>query len=239
MTSSVDTIPTDLRVLLTGARHQLGFPVREALEGAGYIVSATDDADLTDPVVVAPLVEGVAAIVHLEPLALVAVMPNSGEVLDAAARGTHVLLKAALDAGVPYVVQGSTLAVMDAYEPDLEVTEQWRPRPRPEPRQLAPYLAELVGREFTRDVSLSHCLQVVCLRFATLDGPDALSPADAAVAVVKALSRLLQSDAKARGHRWNVLHIDAPSPGARYSSHGAARAIGYGITQDLTQEVAQ
>lgn len=238
MTSAVSNTsapaPTDLRVLLTGARHELGLPVREALEASGYVVSSTD-ADLTDPAAVTPLVDGVAAIVHLEPLALVAVMANSGEVLDTASRGTHMLMKAALEAGVLYVVQGSTLTVMDAYGTDLEVTEQWRPRPRPEPKQLAPYLAELVGREFTRDVSLSHWLQIVCLRFATLDGPDSLNPADAAVAVVKALSRLLQSDAKARGHRWNVLHIDAPSPGARYSSHGAARAIGYGLTQEVPQ----
>ena len=122
---------------------------------------------------------------HLAPLSLPRTMPAAApaEVLDRAARGTHVLLKAALDAGVRHVVLGSTLALMDAYPDDLEVTEQWRPRPRPRPTELAPYLAELTAREFTRDVQLDDPPRIVCLRFA-----EGLDPALAAGAVQRALA---------------------------------------------------
>ncbi len=223
-----------LRILLTGASHSLGSAAAAALRGASYEVDTTG-TELTDPAAVNTLVDGASAIVHLAPLAIAGVpeAAQTGELLDEAARGTHVLMKAALDAGVRYVVQGSTLAIMDAYGDDLEVTEQWRPRPRPEPAQLAPYLAELVTREFTRDPALPHWLHAICLRFAPLDGPDALRPEDAGTAIVQALATLLggESRAAARGHFWQVLHVAAPAPTARYSSHAAARTIGYGVAQ--------
>src|SRR6476660_6934547 len=48
---------------------------------------------------------------------------------------------------------------------------------RAEPAHLAPYLAELVAREFARDPQLDRPLSVVCLRLA---GPDDLPVATAA-----------------------------------------------------------
>jgi hypothetical protein len=68
----------------------------------------------------------------------------------------------------------------------------------------------------------------------TAEGPDALRPEDAADAIVKALATLLAGEARSagtRGHFWQVLHIAAPTPTARYASHAAARAIGYGVAQ--------
>lgn len=215
-------------VLLTGAHFAAGEAIRDALRDAGYRIRTTDGA-LLDPAVATSQVDGCGAIVHLEPIAVDGEGNLSGETLDRAARGTHVLMKAALEAGVRYVVQGSALAVMDAYGPQLEVTEQWRPRPRPEPAHLAPYLAELVTREFTRDVALERRIEAVCLRFAPIGaGPDALDASHAAEAVVKALDALLNGRARVRGHTWQVLHIASPSPEARYPSHAAARATGYG-----------
>jgi nucleoside-diphosphate-sugar epimerase len=240
--------PAHLHVLLTGAAGQLGSGVAAALSAAGHTIRRTDRqaestaapatgefhlGDLTDPVFVRPLLDGVDAIVHLEPLGLPATMPAEapGEILDAAARGTHVLYKAALEAGVLKAVQASTLAIMDAYGEEYEVTEQWRPRPDPVPAHLAPYLAELVGREFTRDVSLERHPTVMCLRFDHLAGgaipPDRqLDIEDAARAIVNALTTL-QTNPRQRGHRWQVLHIAPPTPEARYSSDLARRAIGY------------
>jgi nucleoside-diphosphate-sugar epimerase len=221
-------------VLLTGLRHPLGRPAMVALEAAGQSVRPTDE-DLTNPEAVAHLVEGVTAVVHLEPLALAESLQPDGELLDQAARGTHVLMKAAAEGSVQGVVQGSSLSIMDAYGQDLEVTEAWRPRPLPDPVQLAPYLAELAAREFTRDVALARWLRITCLRFAPLTGEEPLNSEDAAGAIVSALARVTGTESESRGHRWSVLHIAPATPSARYSSHAAARAIGYGITQEAAR----
>ena len=216
-------------ILVTGGTHPIAAAAGQALRDAGHEVR-TAGHDLLDPAAVASLVQGVGAIVHLAPLAIAAAARgDSGEPLDAAARGTHVLCKAALEAGVDYVIQGSTLAVMDAYPDELEITEQWRPRPAPEPTHLAPYLAELVAREFTRDVSLEQPLHVTCLRFAALgDGPDDLHAEHAAEAIVKALAKHRGRALRSRGHKFALFHVAAPTPTARYASGLATRTIGYG-----------
>ncbi|MBI3974629.1 MAG: NAD-dependent epimerase/dehydratase family protein [Chloroflexi bacterium] len=213
--------------------------------GRAALAADFREGALTDPEFVAPLLDGVEAIVHLAPLALVepvriaAAGTSPGELLDTAARGTHVLYKAAVEAGVGLAVQGSTLAVMDAYDDSLEVTEVWRPRPRPVPAEMAPYLAELTAREFTRDVQLDAPLRIVCLRFAPPAHRSAavasVDPADrsrtldagaAAHAVVRALDAL-RTGARQRGHRWQLYHIAPASPFARYTSAAARRALGY------------
>jgi nucleoside-diphosphate-sugar epimerase len=212
-------------LVITAAATALGRAAAAALEGGGYALRRTDLLDLTDPAAVASLVEGADAIVHLAPTALVAAHPDvaGGDLLDLAARGTHVLYKAALAAGITRAVQASTLAVMDAYPEELEVTEQWRPRPRPEPAHLAPYLAELVAREFTRDPQLDAPLSVACLRLA---GGDALSLPDAADAIVRAVA-WLRGGTRSRGHRFHLFHVADPSAAARYSSALAQRTLGY------------
>jgi nucleoside-diphosphate-sugar epimerase len=248
-------------ILVTGAAHPLSDPLAQALIRAGHTVRGTDTVqptepaaiadyragNLADPAFVAPLLAGVEAIVHLAPLSLVQTMPAEapGEILDAAARGTHVLLKAAVEgasgtAAPPIVVQGGTLAVMDAYDDDLEVTEQWRPRPQPVAAHLAPYLAELTAREFTRDVQLEAPLRIVCLRFApfagdgdSLSSERQLSLADAADAILHALAAL-QRGGRQRGHRWQLYHVASPSPEARYTSAAAQRALGYATAGNRT-----
>ena len=49
--------------------------------------------------------------------------------LERATRGTHVLLSAAVEAGVGRVVYGSTLAVFAAYPDDVYISERWEPQP--------------------------------------------------------------------------------------------------------------
>src|SRR4051812_31018565 len=111
-------------LLVTAAATGLGRAAAAALERAGYALRLTELLDLTDPAAVAALVDGADGVVHLAPTALVAAHPDAagGDLLDLAARGTHVLYKAALAAGVTRAVQTSTLAVMDAYPEELEVT---------------------------------------------------------------------------------------------------------------------
>jgi nucleoside-diphosphate-sugar epimerase len=215
-------------VLVTGTPLPLTGAVAAALRASGHQVREAG-SDLTDPAAVAPLLDGVSAIVHFAPLAVATDAQHdagaggrSGEALDTAARGTHVLLTAALERGIDRVVLGSTLATLDAYPEDLEVTEQWRPRPQPHPGHLAPYLAELTAREFTRDVQLERPANVVCLRFA----PD-LEPGAAGDAVGRALA-LLREGRRPRGHRWGLYHVAPLDPGARYTSALAVQTLGYG-----------
>ena len=76
---------------------------------------------------------------------------------------------------------------------------------------MAPYLAELTAREFTRDVQLDDPPHIICLRFA-----EDLDPALAAGAVQRALAALQQgrppNAGASGGHRWQLYHIAPPRP---------------------------
>ncbi len=108
---------------------------------------------------------------------------------------------------------------------------------------MAPYLAELTAREFTRDVQLNAPLSVICLRFARLVDPRALPLADAVRAVQRAIAAFqantLQANAlppgaapassRQQGRHWQVYHIAGLAPDARYTSALAQRVLGYGL----------
>jgi nucleoside-diphosphate-sugar epimerase len=66
-------------------------------------------------------------VLHLAPLGAARREPLAA--LDAATRGTFVLLNAALDAGVPRAILGSSLDLFDRLPAHWDVTERWRPRP--------------------------------------------------------------------------------------------------------------
>ncbi len=184
-----------------------------------------------------------ATVIHLAPLVAVADAAithpgNPAEALDIATRGTYRLLMGCLSAGIGRAVQASSLSSFDAYEDDLEVTEQWRPRPGPNADDLAPYLAELTAREFTRDPLVHNPLEVTCLRLAALRGGDdasrppkdirAMWTVDAARAIGLAIdARATGNRGSDRGHRWRVLHVASGAPDARYTSAIAHQVIGY------------
>jgi UDP-glucose 4-epimerase len=122
------------------------------------------------------------------------------EALDRAARGTFVLLHAALKAGVRRVVLASRLELMAAYPEEYAVDETWKPQPDATAAALAPYLAELTLREFVRAEELVG----VCLRFGNLgSGPGDTTADDAA----RALERALTMDLQGRKYRWWLYHI--------------------------------
>ncbi len=184
-----------------------------------------------------------ATVIHLAPLvavadAAIAHPGNPAEALDIATRGTYRLLMGCLSAGIGRVVQTSSLSSFDAYEDGLEVTEQWRPRPGPNADDLAPYLAELTGREFTRDPLVDSPLEVTCLRLAALLGGDdasrpptdirAMWTVDAARAIGLAIeAQAIGNRGSDRGHRWRILHVASGAPEARYTSAIAHQVIGY------------
>ncbi len=170
-------------------------------------------ADLRTPEEVAPLVEGMDAVLHL---AVFDPAPLSGaaaeqERLDVAARGTYVLLSEARKAGVERAILVSTLALFEAYPEDYVVDETWQPQPPVDAEALAPYLSELTCREFAR----AGELYVACLRFGPLGEAEGTTEEDA----VRALESALALEIKLPGYRWGLFHI---SSGKRFST-GAER----------------
>jgi len=203
-----------MRVLITGADRALGRLAARAFREAydlrltGTAAEPPADlggidylpADLREPGVVAPLVAGCDAVLHLAPYDLPA--DAEADLLDHAARGTFVLLHAALAAGVRRVVLASRLEVMAAYPANLVVTPAWAPRPEATAAALAPFVAELTLREFVRAEEIVG----VCLRFGPLDGTaPGTTPADA----IAALDRALRMELGGRKYRWWLYHIDS------------------------------
>ncbi|MFN3651740.1 MAG: NAD-dependent epimerase/dehydratase family protein [Armatimonadota bacterium] len=204
-----------MRLLVTGAESPLGRVVVEALEGE-HELRGTGDADLRSPEQLRPLLEGVETVLHLAPHspASPATPEAEAEVLDLAARGTYVLLKEALAAGVRRVVLASRLEVLTRYEEAYLLDESWKPRPAPEAAALAPHLAELAVREFVR----AEPLLAVCLRLGDLDGAD---PATSPALAVEAIRKALALDPGGSHYRWWLYHV-TESP--RFSPARAAEA---------------
>jgi len=204
-----------MRVLITGADCRLGqlavahFGETHDLRTTGTSPSAPDAsagetyrcADLRRPEDVAPLVSGIDAVLHLsvyDSAPLQGVRAEQ-ERLDMAARGTYVLLMEARKAGVARVVLASTLSLFDTYAEDYVVDESWRPMPKADAESLAPYLGEMVCREFAREGGMG----VVCLRLGPLGAEDGTPEQDA----VEALAQALAMPMRAGGYRWHVYHI--------------------------------
>ena len=230
-----------MRVLVTGAASALGQEVAAALEAENAELRLLDDCvaqrqdvewvegRLMDPDAVRQAVRNVDAVVHTgEPPPA----PESEEaLLDRATRGTHVLLQAAVEAGVKRFVYGSTLEVFCAYPDTVYVTEYYKPLPPPELAVLARYLGEITCREFAREYPIS----VTALRLGKLVREEEVAERerdlmwvdirDAAQAFCAALAR----DASASLNwvpRWAVYHIAAPIAHPKFLLD-RAKSMGY------------
>ena len=178
------------------------------------------------------------ALIHLDALGPDLATRSPHDALDRSARGTYVLLRAAIEHGVHRVVVGSSLTLLHAYPASWAVSEDWQPRPDvTDVRQLALHLTEQSARQFV----FFEPLQVICLRFGEIVAggtatavPDwtRLHADDAVQAVEKALTAPLQlkTDNAEPGqglpHGWRVFHI----PGAgntRVPLSGAISGLGY------------
>jgi nucleoside-diphosphate-sugar epimerase len=194
------------------------------------------EGDIREEAFAAECMQGMDCILHLDPLT--AQEGEDIEALDRATRGTYVLIEAALNAGVPQFVLGSSLALFDRLPADWAVTENWRPRPEPRIAHLSPWLAELCVRECIRAASI----RALCLRFGQIvDEEEARSrPFDP--------RRLHLEDALAGLHRavtftphpslpqqgWWVFHITAPGDGAKIRlSNSTRQTLGYEPTHDF------
>jgi nucleoside-diphosphate-sugar epimerase len=141
--------------------------------------------------------------------------------LDYYTRGTHVLFKAAVEAGVKRFVYGSTLDLFRPYPDDVYISEMWQPLPTPDIEPMSRYLGELTCREFARDYHAG----VTALRLGTIaleeevvgQTPNLawLDLRDAVSAFSSALARDTGNNAN-WARRWGLFHICATPPNPRY-----------------------
>ena len=190
-------------VLVTGGRSQLAQAIANRLVVAGHTVRLTDrpggsragsyprtitwvECSLDADEHTARLVEGVAQIIHLEPVrrpkqtaSLSArsaclcvthvlpgeqVLPASGDWLDTCGRCVYNLLWAASDAAVERCCILSTMDIFNPYPTDVGVKFNFEPRPSTQPEILGPWLAEFAAREF----AMCGAMVVLSARLGTL-----------------------------------------------------------------------
>ncbi len=222
------------RVIITGSDTRLGRAVLGALGDDGSFVvldAAGAPRWQDDPERLRATLTDTETVLHLAPL-LPTVEAEPLAALDAATRGTFVLMTAAVEAGVSRIIVGSSLDLFDRLPAHWDVTERWRPRPEPRLDHLCPWLAELSARECTR----TSAVTVVCLRFGRVVDTVELQdqPAD---------PRWLHLDDAVSGVRralayrrpgWSVFHITAAGSRAKVRLARAADAsFGYTPAHDL------
>jgi nucleoside-diphosphate-sugar epimerase len=230
-----------MRVLVTSAGRELPAAIASAL-AKKHQVRLTDTRaiptslefvrrDLGHDESTNALVRGIDAIVHsgeADPSL------SASRQLDYQMRCTYNLLTAAVQEGVPRFIYLSSLRVMEGYDPDLAVTERWRPRPSTNVESLCYHLGEFVCREFGREGTIT----VMCLRLGDLAtqanpvGPATLLLEDAIQAVERALTAELMTTQTlyprpGEGIRWGVFHIQSSPPDKRYSTTTAEKILGY------------
>lgn len=197
-----------MKILITAADSPLGgLLCRRLVEGreiepvgfgADADVVGYCTVDLLQQDRVEEKLRGVDVVVHALPYAaeLGQGEQREQELLDLVARSTYVLVTAACAAQVKRVVLISKLDLLRAYDERFIVTTEWQPRPSADAESLAPYMAELVGREVAR----TGKIEVVALRLGELDRE---TTGDEAVAAVE---EALESEQRGSYH-WTVKHI--------------------------------
>lgn len=226
-----------MNVLVTSATSRTGSIIAAQLEARGHTIRRTDTS-AADGVVQCELghgpetdqiVDGIDAIVHVGYQGYTSSDP--GAIIDHHTRRTYNLLWAASGAGVPLVVNISSLNLMIAYEANLVVTENWKPLPHAgDTPLLAAHLCETVCKEFARD----RKIKAVNLRLglpitdggrdsANASGSDSAVCADDAGLAVDAVL------AHPELPQWCDLHVQSPVPGQRYTTAKAAQMLGIDI----------
>lgn len=156
---------------------------------------------------------------HHQPLA----DDTAPDIIDTATRGAYNLLFAAVEAGVRRVILLSTLDLMKAYAPDMNVSERWRPRPTTDPRLLAAYLTEATCREFGRE----HKLNVTVLRIGDIQADDATPESGSAALRLRDLAQAVERALAADPAPWSVYHIQSNVPEGRFTTKQAQDKLGF------------
>ena len=240
-----------MKIVVTEPKSALGHAIiarlRDEPPPHGATVVAWD-GDATDPDACAAALAGADLLIDLRPVIASAHAPGAGAANDPATwapagqhmerlcRGTYLLIRAAVTAGLTRVVLTSTLRHLEDYAPEWSVAESWRPRPAlDDPAALGPYLAEEVARQ----LALVEPITVACVRLATVRADarglawDEVHVRDAAAACVLAATAALgAAEPYARPHLatgWWLFHAPGGGPHARFPIAAAAN-IGYAPT---------
>ena len=239
-----------MKVVITEPRSPLAQAIIANLTRDGLSTVVRFEGEATDAEACATAVAGADLLIDLRPLVAVDHAPDAGLAHDPASwdaagqhmerlcRGTYVLMRAAVTAGVTRVVLASTLRHLEDYDPAWSVAESWRPRPAlDDPAALGPFLAEEVARQ----LALVEPITVACVRLATVRADanplawDEVHAHDAAAACVLAATATLgAAEPYARPHLatgWWLFHAPGGGPHARFPI-AAARAIGYAPRHD-------
>ena len=241
-----------MNILITGASSQLAQAIATELKDDHNVrlmdsvpVDVAEGCDFTqgnilDPEDLWEALRGIDTLIHTgePPTDLPSdELKREQILLDLATRGTHVLLTAAVEAGIKKFICASTLSIFNAYPDDVYITELWKPLPSPEIVEMTKYLGELTAREFARE----HLVTVTGLRLGELVLEEAvqretpslawLDIRDAAGAFRCALNRDSSSSAWWT-QRWAVYHICADIPNPKFLID-QARGIGYQPAHDF------
>jgi len=209
-----------------GAEHQVYLMGTEPPEADVDFIQC----DILNMEAVQQAVKGMEAIVHLSE------MPHSGaadpavyeqQELDFRTRSTYYLLRAAVSEGIQKFVYRSCLSVFDSCPEDWAVTEDWLPRPKAEASPMAKYLGESVCREFARESNIT----AVCLRLGEIiyEGRPPGKSFDPLWVDVRDVAHAFSMALKVNGKRsrFNVFHILADNPDARFSISKAKQELSY------------
>ena len=158
------------------------------------------------------------------------------EVIDAAARGTYNLFTTS---AAPRFILISTLRHFESYPAHWAVGEEWMPRPTTDTWDLAPFLAEVVVREASRDLPARAIIlrlgEVVEDAVAGNGDPDPrrLHLEDAVQAVERAM--VFEPAAPAPPSGLWIFHIVGGGKNTRFQLVAAAEpSFGYAPGHDLT-----
>ena len=208
-----------LKVLITSASSPFPLSLAGSLSGT-HAVLLTDRqqmpsdsefvrSDLDHSAAINDLVRGVDVIVHsgaVDPAASVS------DQLDYQMRCTYNLLRAATEEGVPRFIYLSSLRLMDGYDPDLAVTERWKPLPTTDPAVLCYHLGEIVCREFAREGKIN----VVILRLGEITAESSLEPSTSALFIDDAIDAVQKALTAELSGSLDIFHIQSAVPNARF-----------------------
>ena len=161
-----------MKILISGASAPFAFAIADALRKK-HELRLTDSipVETDDEFIVSELYHDEATDQLLIDMDALICLPYSQCVegsetdwVDISTRRQYNLLSAAVNTDVRQVIILSTLDLMTPYDPDMTVTEDWKPLPGVDPETLGAHLTEFVSKEFAH----SNVLNVSILRLGHL-----------------------------------------------------------------------
>lgn len=235
-TPKIAILTMPMNVLINGSPTAIGRALVEQLAGSDHNLRLTSMApyDEQDVIICAlehdeatdNLVAGIDAIVNVGYQDEVE-MPVSFH-LDYYTRRTYNLLWAASNAGVKRVINLSTLRLMEEYEENLVVTEQWRSKPlASDINLLCAHLVEIICKEYARD----RKFEVVNLRLGwplVAGGQDDIDGGAGSSAICSEdLGRAVLAALETDIEPWQDIHIQSPAVNQRYTTAKASAKLGF------------